>query len=120
MDLVEFLRARLDEDERAAREAQGGFWVVWTPGSPASVMTDFGEVLVGQIERRDDAVHMARHDPARVLVEVAAKRRMVDLLKQAPYRKFPEAWEMDTADKALRLMAMTYADHPDYDKAWHA
>jgi hypothetical protein len=55
-DLIAFLQARLDEDERSAH--------AWLPfGNPDAAARD----------------HIARHDPGRVLAEVAAKRAILDL-----------------------------------------
>src|SRR5690606_16638086 len=106
MDIVEFLRARLDEDEAVAREcvipAQEGTYVykphpelaewfydgdeveyVQTPEMRAHKYPDRycvtvdSEGLTPSVEG-DIATHIARHDPARVLREVEAKRRVVD------------------------------------------
>lgn len=102
MSLVEFLRARLDEDEAAAK--------AWLPfGNP------------------DDAAraHIARHDPARVLAEVEAKRRIIDLHGAEPHECV--AWDGDLGlpctcyevdCPTLLLLALLYASHPDYDEAW--
>lgn len=61
MTLVEFLAARLDDDEAVAQRAAR-----WNEGC-RDWATD-GE---------PDWEHIARHDPARVLREVEAKRRIV-------------------------------------------
>lgn len=63
-DLIAFLRAQLEDDEQIAREA-----VRWDEG--CSAWSDAGE---------PDWVHITRHDPARVLADVDAKRQMVDKL----------------------------------------
>jgi hypothetical protein len=79
--LTEFLTARLDEDEAVARKAShqkvaGPFHGDWRADSLAlSVVAD-----------REDRRHIARHDPARVLAEVAAKRAIVELHKVMPWR----------------------------------
>jgi hypothetical protein len=71
-ELVEFLRARLDEDERIARAAGGdGHWT-------AEDIAVYGERL-----DPTGRVHMATHDPARVLAEVEAKRGLLDGYVQA-------------------------------------
>lgn len=165
MDIVEFLTARLDEDEAAAvRAARPEPWVKPQPSRPdwyvqfwadepdrAAVIVDFEssaypivatlgydgndeadeELAEGRVE------HIARHDPARVLAEVKAKRALVKLHSPMvmhgdgpgaawydmttvcrtcePPRQFPKtAWPCLTA----RLLAAVYADHPDYDPAW--
>src|SRR5689334_2114656 len=86
-DLIAFLRARLDEDEagaRAAKQDLSGLWTfVQTPGGRSKVTDDLGY----SVSETDDVdsqpwfaqPHIARWDPARVLAEVEAKRRIVDL-----------------------------------------
>lgn len=89
-DLVQFLRARLDEDERAARDAGGKPWA-WEQhyGDMCNDPTcEYGELATDDTVLMDvhgydvkapwqGADHIARHDPARVLAEVDAKRRIV-------------------------------------------
>jgi hypothetical protein len=63
-----------------------------------------------------DATHIARWDPARVLAECEAKRRIVELVLDRPIRdhgdcKCESCW-------TLRLVALPYADHPDYRAEW--
>lgn len=60
-DLIAFVAARLDEDEAAARAA-----VNFSYGVPD--WCDDGD---------PDGVHIARHDPARVLREVEASRKLL-------------------------------------------
>lgn len=136
-DLVEFLRARLDEDERAARKC-------------LSVNQDRGEWTFHDMQVRDDRDHLivkhtwpnegdhiTRHDPARVLREVEAKRRIVHAHAQpheclalsgsgersAVDGKPWELWEPAHTDDhgpcfVLRCLALPYADHPDYREEW--
>jgi hypothetical protein len=116
--LVKFLRARIDEDEAYAREP--GDWNEYNPGDPA--------------------------DPARVLREVAAKQRIIDVVM---------AWRHDVNEEdcwytcgaateerdggeccndneigecgcglemrrqlILAPLALPYTDHPDYREEW--
>jgi hypothetical protein len=83
--------------------------VSWAGGRP---LPDF--VLQNAEEiRAAVAGHLARWDPARVLAECEAKRRIV---------KFAEYWlgatEGMEAEFVLGSLALPYADHPDYDEAW--
>ncbi len=81
------------------------------------------------------AGHIARHDPARVLREVAAKRRIMELHQEGLSNDFPMGVEpaegdilcMTCDDRALkqyypcptlRLLALPYADHADYRADW--
>lgn len=137
-DLVRFLRDRLDEDERTARAATPGPWwhnpgKQWLEGE-AFERYDLskGEEFVGyggphpftgavastgpadHMQSMKDAAHIARHDPARVLAEVEAKRRIL-----TAYENYDrEAPELDVPDSVIRLLALPYAGHPDYRKEW--
>lgn len=121
--LVQFLHDRLDEDERQARAAMTYAAAAWfietsgivTTGPDDDVYTDDREV----------AEHIARHDPARVLRDVEAKRAVVEQYEQAG-RYATTTWGQSNADqsrartlrKVARLLALPYSDHPDYQDAW--
>ncbi len=113
-NLVEFLRARLDEDELAARDA--------IPDDDR-----WNSAMVAAWERDPvTATHIARWNPARVLAEVEAKRRIIDYCESAIEAggiKPGSTWNDDAAgaevgEAVLHLMALLYAGHPDYDPAW--
>lgn len=93
-NLIEFLRARLDEDERVARWAGGGIWHDVTAVRESAWLVECN---------REDATHILRHDPARVRADVDAKRRILD---------------QDPPRETLALLALPYADHPDYRSEW--
>lgn len=94
--LIEFLTARLAEDEATARAATAGPWRYnpgkhyrreWTVEFEESVFAGpTGDsatsiALTGEsddLQSMADAAHIAHHDPARVLREVAAKRRIME------------------------------------------
>lgn len=65
------------------------------------------------------AGHVARWDPARVLAECEAKRRIVGEHSRIPGDgiNFTIA-EQDRAEDVLLALALPYADHPDFDPAW--
>ncbi|AMM12338.1 DUF6221 family protein [Streptomyces albidoflavus] len=115
-DLIAFLRARLDEDEAVARAATAGPWVesgVGDHGWGVSFSAPGSGVEADDSSQgRADAAHIARHDPARVLAEVEAKRQIVERY----------AWLCEHGDTGgawvLPLLALPYADHPDYRDAW--
>lgn len=119
-DLVTFLRARLDEDEATAKAAQAENPTPWEWGHTAPGMrTAFalydarrGHVIgcsAGGIPGNPAAFHIARHDPARVLADVQAKRGLL-----------ADAGDVPTISmrRALQWVALPYADHPDYDERW--
>ncbi|MFC4048552.1 DUF6221 family protein [Actinomadura syzygii] len=126
MDLVEFLRARLDRDERIARDCTGHAWRAAPSGRvEANPEPGAGEpVAVARAETDAYAEHIARHHPSRTLAEVAARRRIVD-----DYEK--QAWVLDQGHRSpeaeaaqavrenvLRLLALSYATHPAYQQEW--
>lgn len=68
---------------------------------------------VAYIPHAADRDHIARWDPARVLAEVDAKRRQLDAFDEYGTH---DTW--DLIDTTLRLLAIPYAGHPDYQKEW--
>jgi hypothetical protein len=144
MELSEFLLARIGEDEAAAREAVPSVtsWSVGyersadrrsvtahliLPNDSIDAGTGIATDEVARTRWMTTAVHIARHDPARVLAECEAKRRIVahylgsrDALAKLtdPLRRLiGEAINESHAD-ALKPLALPYADHPDYDESW--
>jgi hypothetical protein len=183
-DLVAFLRARLEEDERIAVAASGGIvavsqwsgrpeewrWECCTDDTPLDVdlaiaggeetldhadhyrvglrsvqqypTTSVGPlshlVIDGEEVRPQDARHVARYDPARVLREVEAKRAIVadyqktKAIVDAVSRKLAAGTPLTPGDGrdygdgcrelcALRgtldHLAAVYSDHADYRPA---
>lgn len=143
MEIVEFLTARLDEDEAAAlawpedqREWQyvGRRNLIYDNGRHESVAAidvsnrpiDFWERIRVLRASASLAEHIIRWDPARVLREIEAKRRLIRAYVAAteltnskipPVRQAAKN-QASALTFALRLAAMAYADHPDYDTAW--
>lgn len=114
-DLVQFLRDQLDEDEQIAKAATQGDWVwsrefVTPPG--------YHHRTVGPLEP-GDAAYIAEHAPARVLLEIEAKR---DLLHFAQgiydYHETFTTGVASRLEKTLRLFALAYADRPGYRAEW--
>lgn len=127
MDLVEFLRARLDRDEQIARACSGAPWKA-TPSGTVNTDPDdtAGEepAFVATAENDAYTEHIARHHPSRTLAEVAARRQILD-----DYEK--QAWILDQGhrtpeseaaqavrENVLRLLALPYATHPAYREQW--
>ncbi|NUS14554.1 MAG: hypothetical protein HOY69_24670 [Streptomyces sp.] len=126
-DLVAFLNARLNEDEAAAAGTldpaantgrfRGKRVVRWKVTSNGSGIID---VDGGTLRAKDvfpaEAEHIVRHDPARVLAEVDAKRRILAECEGVEYQDSRGMASM--ADNILRLLALPYAEHPDYRPEW--
>jgi hypothetical protein len=117
MTLTEFLLARLDEDEAVARDAM----------HPTDLYDSAAEAVYERAENEGAPLrglrHFGRWSPTRVLAEVEAKRRIVEMhstiadLDPTP----PEVAGMQRAlGKAVALLALPYADHPDFQEEWHA
>jgi hypothetical protein len=129
-DLVQFLRARLDEEEAATRAAARAERAdTWTtvPDSHGGVLDGTGTrsliVGYGDVMAPETATHIARHDPARVLAEVDAKRQIVDrmagmLAAAEGDSEVDHYGGLDAAEGTLELLALPYADHPDYRDEW--
>ena len=111
-DLATFLRARLDEDEAVAKAAE----------PHVRYVASCTPTLAGVAEQVAVEDHQARHDPARVLREVEAARKILDQLgTDLSYRPpvppgHQRAWAI--ASLIVEAMAAVYSDHPDYDEAW--
>ena len=120
-DLAEFLRARLDEDERAALNAPPGPWhydrkrfTVTCDGYPVASWRHEGKLTDGSPLLDRTGEYMERFDPARVLAEVDAKRRIVDEHHPVDPCDAHDAEMKTVSCDTLRLLALPYADHPDY------
>lgn len=130
--LVEFLQARLDEDERVALEATSGPWTVEIHRHRVTGEIVDAEVLpvveqegngAGGVPRPEDAEHIARHHPARVLREVRCKRALLEaaaiVVGGHEIFKLPDiVGNVGPWLGVVKQMASVYSDHPDYDEAW--
>lgn len=123
MTLVEFLLARIAEDERIAMDAETNARSPWTVRNELYVEAGPAEDRFTLIydDSGGDKIneHIALWDPARVLAECAAKRAIIQL---NDYPGGLGAYD-DDAYRALRemvwpLLAQPYADHPDYQREW--
>lgn len=148
MDLTDFLLARIAEDEEVARTASPAPWLYTTVESVGGgALYDKtrtigslhyeqpnehdGRIVRHLLEHEADAngAHIARHDPARVLAECEAKRRIVaahPVVQHGTDGRGPEdEWECRKCYEypaswctTLRALALPYADHPDYREEW--
>jgi hypothetical protein len=146
--LIAFWRDRLDEAEAAARAATPGNWQAGPEDDHSAagfyaieivVLEDPGaavaELLGGPYEgdcTRADAAHIARHDPASVLRDIAADRAILDMLEEQPGRDLPDGisdgrdpdeQEADeaarqTLEQVARIRAARFASHPAYRQEW--
>lgn len=133
MTIVEFLEARLAEDEAVARACADAdhegpeLRVRIVRGEGMYVFGPHEIAPSGRFGYEEDARtrHFERHDPARVLREVAAKRaiiaEIVDEHTRAEDTLISEGifiWFSEDSSLVLRALVSTYADHPDYQQEW--
>lgn len=141
-DLVQWLTAQLDADERIARAAcwcddaatwcaaESEYGTPSRPGGPRWYIEDSMEdgviTTVDPQASADEGVarHIAAHDPARVLREIEAKRK---LLRRAltgigcgqDHPGMDVHHDGGHRDEGtLRLLASVYDDRPGYQEAW--
>lgn len=119
MTIVEFITARVDEDEAVARECDA---LYFRADERSSGLMDI-EAHYHPVEEDRHfrwfthqhpgfppayAQHIARHDPARVLQQVKALRAVIDYLD--PDGQFDEEVFAD--------IAAIWNTHPDYQQEW--
>lgn len=130
-DLVQWLRAQLDEDEQIARAATAGPWAqsgIGEYGWGVSFSAPGAGVEADDSDQgRADADHIAAWDPARVLREIDAKRQLLDLHApgETEYVDGDVCMACDVRGsapfypcKTLRLLALPHADRPGYQESW--
>jgi hypothetical protein len=130
--LLDFLEARFAEDEADAQAASAAYrsglrWEADTWGDSGFV-SRVGDESIEERELWDTeggnlvpaaavAVHMARHDPAHVLADIAAKRQIVKECR-AGIAAWPAADSDTYLEAILEVLAHPYAEHPDFDPTW--
>lgn len=112
-DLIAFVTARLDEDEAAAKAATSGDW--YATGEDILIRgrgPHWDGACVANASGADGE-HVARHDPARALREVEAKRAILALHGNGNVPDScsycHDAWPCRT----VRFLAAVYGDHMD-------
>lgn len=139
-DLVRWLGEQYDEDERIARrllnDTRPGRAERWEFCDDGAIR-DTGErrSLRVKFTWSPEAEHIVRHDPARVLREIDAKRQLI--ARGGPFctsdcdEPGNEPMDPDTnwttplehhldcaAYEAAKLIALPYADRPGYKEKW--
>lgn len=132
-DLIAFLKARLTEDEQTAQRSETQHWrYVRVDDVTPDHSIEFGERVCIDIGmtgddfmRPGEARHAARHDPARVLREVEARRQRIEhYLKVCeladPNRNPAQEYVLakGAAEKSLMFDALPHADHPGFREEW--
>lgn len=137
-DLAQFLLDRITEDEQAATAVSTRppwtvgedykTWIIWSKDHGALCMNIWEE----------DANHVVRWNPDRVVAEIAAKRRIIALhesIEGDPYGEIKDRlvfWcaqcdhdrdyvgipHEEDGCATLRLLAEPYKSHPGFDASW--
>lgn len=131
-DLITWLRAQLDDDARVANES-------WT-AQPEKldmrrVTVDYSIEFVVACTLAWRGEHIARHDPARVLREVEAKRKIIEEHGSREVASLDrDNWgqpfvvcrrctegavrQVVAPCPTLKLLALPFSDRPGYREAW--
>lgn len=141
-DLVRWLGAQLDTDAEKARAAceyaspewhldEDGETVLWWPPEPhiAEKEREKGLPVVSDRWRGETvgtriAPHIAAHDPARVLREIDARRKLVERYERALENRRAHPDDLASAGAllalhgAVKLLALPYADRDGYQESW--
>ncbi|KND45358.1 DUF6221 family protein [Streptomyces stelliscabiei] len=123
VDLVQWLTACLDEDERKTRAIPVDLGHEWSDPGPWVMAGSGGGGREAEVAKVADGLemplaevvahHIAVWDPARVLREIDAKRRIVDR-----YAWLREHGDTGGTEWVLPLLALPYADRPGYREEW--
>ena len=113
-DLMAWLRAQMDADERPALAAAARYvapdgQAYWPLPSVRARFRDADDGIRAGLEL------IASHDPARVLRQVAAMRAIVDACE---YTLDYEDYGWPLARDVLRHLATMYADRDGYQPEW--
>lgn len=131
-ELIAFLRARLAEDEQTARDAGGVPWegtdnAQWIHVRPEAIRNETWRLghlgHVATVEHNHDRSHILRYDPARVLRDVEAKRRIIDAAVATWNNSCDPTDEFwvglaPMMKSMLKHLATVWSDHPDFDEGW--
>jgi Family of unknown function (DUF6221) len=119
MTIVDFLEARLAEDELIARTAIEGSAEWRTYYDYRDVKDAEGHFVVladSRYPTTPQAAHIARHGPARVLRECEVKRSIIaDFLRRDA---LGDVAGRSAVEETLRAIGSAYSSHPDYGQVW--
>jgi hypothetical protein len=122
MTLIEFLEARLAEDELMATAAVEGATADWhVLYAYRDIKDGDGHYVVladGLYPTVAQAAHIARHSPARILRQCEATREVIaEFLRLDAVGDLPGRM---VAETVLKRLASVHDNHSDFDPAWSA
>lgn len=140
--IEKFIHARLGEDQRTAERARSDAGEHWPDGA-VSVELDDDADSDAFFDTRAVSEHVTRHDPARVLLGVEAKRKILDRHHPVdPAEGYSHSGWLECAEcgpnnqgsdlvaapgngepawfpcLTLRDVASEWSEHPDYRQEW--
>ena len=130
MTIAEFLKARLAEDAAVATRLDEGqrSWT-WLPdpkhpdyqGEVREIFLEACNTTAPGFIQYEAGEHIARHDPASVLADIAAKRAIVAEYERVErskdtYAHYFAAWV--AMSFCVRQIARLYESHPEFKAAW--
>jgi hypothetical protein len=141
MQIAEFLEARWAEREAVAKAAGYGaagdyLWQEVDPDRmPGLVGTGCGDVVTfnqgtpayAVSPSPGQAAHIALNDPASVLADIKAQRKILELADKADQieralcdevARRPVPGEVSIGDEMCRALAAPFAAHPEFDPSW--
>ena len=119
MTLTEFLEARLVEDELNATAAIDGPAQWHALYSYRDVKDSDGHYIVladSRCPTAEQAEHIARHNPARILRQCEAVRAVI-----AQFLRLDALGDLagrDATEEVLKQLASVHCDHADFDPTW--
>lgn len=121
-----FIEARLDEEYAAARdliesESAAAEWYEMTSGVLVTGPPTADDTWDGTFAIGDSRItrFIAGHDPARVLREVEAKRKIVARYQASlGYDNAEDEARCWLLGEIVEALASAWSDHPDYDPKW--
>ncbi|HEY2086321.1 MAG TPA: DUF6221 family protein [Mycobacterium sp.] len=130
MTIVEFLTARYTEAEKVARAVKPLGEVIVMGGERHPETFGHSRYTVASadgyprtLSDPEASKHFARYEPAEVLADLAAKRAILDeyeriALSADTYPCAPNFASLIAMGGCLKILALPFADHDDYDQAW--
>lgn len=127
--MVAFLTARNDEDERFALAATGGSpWVMEGMAIRGTAQGHPHVITVVKHTWPQEAAHIVRHDPVRVLRQTQATRRLLRRYELALAAQNPPSTlayirdvgrgYIEAHEEAIRDAVNVHSGHPDWRPEW--
>ncbi|MCX4785128.1 MULTISPECIES: DUF6221 family protein [unclassified Streptomyces] len=121
-DMIDFVRARLAEEEQIARAAGGENWRC--PADVPGEVHDRSGAIAFIVRNRGFDQHIAHQDPARTCRRIETSRVLLNEYAEVADRDTDRPEHNFSSGRAVglgfavRQMAAEHAGHPDYRAKW--